>query len=124
MKSISTCARCVKTSARTTSRCASVARSSDDARVEFDADAIDRLSPEVRVEVQEYYVVRDTNRRDYHACERRGVVTVVMVATGVGRWPTSPPWPVHGVPAGMRDPWPPSYYAQVPRPGSAGFRKR
>ena len=40
--------------------------------MEFDQDAFERLSPEVRIEVQTYYLLRDTKRRQHQALERRG----------------------------------------------------
>jgi hypothetical protein len=99
--------------------------------VEFDQDAIECLSPEVRIEVQSYYLLRDTKRRDYRGSERRGrpVATATQLKTGRNclqgdSWPRFPEWPVHSVPASMRVPWPASYLATVKVPGWQGFRRR
>jgi hypothetical protein len=99
--------------------------------VEFDQDAIERLTPEVRIEVQTYYLLRDTKQRDHQGSERRGwpVATATEEHTARnspqrGTWPRSLAWPVHGVPASMRAAWPASYLATVKCPGWQGFRHR
>jgi hypothetical protein len=65
--------------------------------VEFDQDAFERLSPEVRIEVQTYYLLRDTKRRDHQALERRGRPVATATQQKIdrnclvgGTWPRFP----------------------------------
>ena len=75
----------------------------------MDAERIDDLSPEARIEVMEYYLLADTKRRDFRdsrRTERRAPLRWLQP------WPQSQPWTVHGQPAAARAAWTSSYVAR------------
>jgi hypothetical protein len=81
----------------------------------FDKDAVEQLSEDARVEVQDWVARRFLELRTPHEPERRR--SRQAVPTKLPPRPRPPVWPVHGVPAALRSPWPASYLKQVAEPG-------
>jgi hypothetical protein len=82
---------------------------------------IDDLTPEQAIEVQEYYLMRDTKRRDYRDSgqpERRGLWAIPQLEPEPRKpWPQ--PWGSNSLPVSMREMYKAYYRAE--RPGSNGF---
>jgi hypothetical protein len=87
---------------------------------DFWDDPHEKLAPVQRVEVQDYYLMSDTKKRDFRDSkkpERRHPSKYLPPQKQLS-WPR--PWPVHGVdhPA-LRNPFPESYKAK--NPGGRGI---
>ena len=76
-------------------------------------DSIDRLTPAQRMEVQEYFLLRDRKRRDFRDSGRQDRRHLR---------PRRRPWPhpsrLLEMPSAMRDPYTSSYRNRVLHPGS------
>lgn len=76
-------------------------------------DTIDRLTPAQRVEVQEYYLLRDAKRRDFRDSGRKD-----RRHLGARHRPWPPPSRLLEMPSATRDPYTASYRHRVQHPGS------
>jgi hypothetical protein len=80
---------------------------------------IDDLTPEQAIEVQEYYLLRDTKRRDFRdsgQSERRGLWAIPQPEP---RKPWPQPWGSNSLPVSMRSQY--AAYYRAARPGSNGY---
>lgn len=68
--------------------------------MEFDQDAIVRLAPETRIEVQDLYLLRDTKKRDFRDSGQRDRRRIPD--SKIRNWPHTQPWTVNQQPAALR----------------------
>jgi hypothetical protein len=82
--------------------------------------SIDDLTPATRIEVQEFYLLRDTKRRDFAASgqpERRGLWAIPDQPEPRKPWPQ--PWGANSLPVSMRSMY--AAYYRAARPGSGKY---
>jgi hypothetical protein len=83
---------------------------------------IDDLSPAARLEVQEFWLRKDTKRRDFRASgqpERRGLWAIPAPDQPEPKKPWPQPWGSNSLPVGMRSMY--AAYYRAARPGSGKY---
>jgi hypothetical protein len=83
---------------------------------------IDDLTPEQAIEVQEFYLLRDTKRRNFRDSgqpERRGLWAIPEADQPAPRKPWPQPWGSNSLPVGMRSQY--AAYYRAERPGSGKY---